>query len=134
MKKFGLSSLERIKRKKDFELVYSSGSAVYSQNKRLKAVYLFLGNENPVIPVRFACAVSKRSGKAVWRNRIKRILRDSYRLNKEILAGFCLSNNLNLMVVFSPYVLNEKMNRVVSQNEIMPEVIDIMKKLKLLAR
>jgi len=130
LKKFGLSSIERIKRKKDFELVYSSGNTVISQKKVLKAVYLFFGNENSVIPVRFACAVSKRSGKAVWRNRVKRILRESYRLNKEILAGFCLNNNLNLMVVFSPYILNEKMNRIVSLHEIMPEVIDIMNKIK----
>lgn len=130
MKKFGLSSIERIKRKKDFELVYSSGRTVISQKKVLKAVYLFFGNENSVIPAKFASAVSKRAGKAVWRNRVKRILRESYRLNKEILAGFCLENNLNLMVVFSPYVLNEKMNRVVSLHDIMPEVIDIMNKIK----
>jgi ribonuclease P protein component len=130
LKRFGLTSLERIKRKKDFQLVYSSGNTVISQNKKLKAVFLFLKNEDPVAHVSFACAVSKKSGKAVWRNRIKRILRDSYRLNKELLAGLCLINDLNLMVIFSPYMLNEKMNRVVSRNEIMPEVIDIMNKIR----
>lgn len=130
MKQFGLTSLERIKRKKDFELVYSSGSTVFSGNKKLKAVYLFLKQDNPVIPVKFACAVSKKSGKAVWRNRIKRILRVSYRLNKEILNSLCLNKGKGLMVIFSPYVLNERHNRVITLNDIMPEVIDIMNKIK----
>jgi ribonuclease P protein component, eubacterial len=130
LKQFGLTSLERIKRKKDFELVYSSGSTVFSGNKKLKAVYLFLKQDNPVIPVKFACAVSKKSGKAVWRNRIKRILRVSYRLNKEILNSLCLNKGKGLMVIFSPYVLNERHNRVITLNDIMPEVIDIMNKIK----
>jgi len=130
LKQFGLSSLERIKRKKDFELVYSSGRTVISQKKKLKAIFLFCELENPVIPAKFACAVSKKSGKAVWRNRVKRVLRESFRLNKEILAGFCSGSNLSLMVVFSPYFLNEKMNRIVSLNDLMPEVIDIMNKIK----
>lgn len=130
MKKFGLTKYERIKRKKDFELVYSSGKAVFSQNRKLKAVYRFVKCENPVIPVKFACAISKKSGKAVWRNRVKRLLRDSYRLNKEILVSHCSVNSLCLMVVFSPYGLNGKMNRVVTLNDIMPDVIDIMNKIK----
>ncbi len=130
MKQFGLPSLERIKRKKDFELVYSSGNAVYSQNRKIKAVYLFLKNEDPVVPVKFACAISKRSGKAVWRNRIKRLLRESYRLNKTSLVSACLCNNLNLMVIFSPYLVNEKTNRVIRYNDIAPEVIEIMNKIK----
>ena len=130
MKQFGLPSIERIKRKKDFELIYSSGKTVISQKKTLKAVYLFFGNENSVIPAKIACAVSRKSGNAVWRNRVKRLLRESYRLNKEILAGFCLHNNLNVLVVFSPYILNQKMNRVVSLKDIMPEVLDVMNKIK----
>ena len=55
MKQFGLSKSERIKRKKIFNLVYSEGTALYSNNNRFKAIYYIVENsEKPGIKTAFA--------------------------------------------------------------------------------
>lgn len=129
MKRYGLSSNERIKKKKDFEKIFSSGSVVYSSSNILKAIYI-VEKEDVKKGVRIAVAVSKRSGIAVWRNRIKRLIKESYRLNKEILSEICLRKNILLKIVFSPNILNEKNNKKVMLQDLQPSVLDIMNKLR----
>lgn len=129
MKRFGLSAGERIKKKKDFELIYSSGSIIISSDQKIKAIYIKDKN-NPNSGVTIAAAVSKKAGIAVWRNRMKRMIRESYRLNKKILTDICLQKNVLLKIVFSPNALNERNNKKIKLNDIMPGVLDIMLKLK----
>ena len=80
-KQQGLSPAERIKSKKDFDELYSSGKILISSNKKIKAIFLI--KDNPDEGVKIAAVVSKKLGNAVWRNRIKRLIKETYRLNKQ---------------------------------------------------
>lgn len=129
MKRFGLSKSERIKRKKDFSIVYSSGLTLYSESKKFKVVFLLEEcEEKPEIKAAFG--VYKKAGKAFWRNRVKRLMRESYRLNKLFLYSKCLKNNRSLLMVFSPNSINQKKNKKIGLNEVMPEIVELMKKIE----
>ncbi len=129
MKQFGLSQKERIKKKKDFEKIYSSGKVVFSKNKKIKMMYLI--EENSETPgIKAAFAVSKKAGNAVWRNRMKRLLRESFRLNKNILSEFYSKKNLLLKLVFSPSSLNQKENKKIKLNDVINEVVEIISNIK----
>ena len=129
MKRFGLSSEERIKSRKDFQQIYSSGKIFFSNQKIIKA--LFIIEENSKLPgVKIAAAVFKKAGNAVWRNRLKRLIKESYRLNKEIILSSAQEKKLLLKIVFSPNLLYQKKNKNLKLKIIMPEVVDIMLKIK----
>jgi ribonuclease P protein component len=129
LKRFGLSSEERIKSRKDFQQIYSSGKIFFSNQKIIKA--LFVIEENSKLPgVKIAAAVFKKAGNSVWRNRVKRLIKESYRLNKEILLSRAQEKKLLLKIVFSPNLLNQKKNKNLRLKIIMPEVVDIMLKIK----
>jgi ribonuclease P protein component len=128
LKNFSLSSNERIKRRKDFELIFSKGRPVYSTGRVLRAHY-FIEKGTEDSGVKIAPVVSRKLGNAVWRNRVKRLIKESYRLNKEILTEVSLRNSVLLKIVFSPNMLNEEKNKVLSYKEIMPHVFEIMTKI-----
>ena len=128
MKPYGLTAGERIKSKRDFENIFKSGNTIYSPDNKLKAIYIFQKNSKKC-GVKIATAVFKKSGNAVWRNRIKRLLRVSYRLNKQFLTETCLNKNILLKVVFSPNTINQNNTRTVKLNDIQSAVADIISKI-----
>ena len=131
MKTQGLSKSERIKKKNDFEKVYSFGTTIHSSDRKLKATYFFdKTNERGLIKAAFA--VHKRAGKAVWRNRVKRLLRESYRLNKQKLYNSVELNETALLIIFSPNSINEKKYKTINLNDIMPSFLDMIAKIKVL--
>lgn len=74
---------EKLKSKKTIELLFSEGQSVSKYPLRL--VYVENSFENEEF-IKFGVSVSKKYFKnAVDRNRLKRILRECYRLNKNIL-------------------------------------------------
>ncbi len=82
MKRFTLSRQKRIKRKKDIENLFSMGKSFYSYP--LQVVYL---KTNAIRYTQVAFSVPKRNFKlAVIRNRIKRRMKEAYRLNQNDLA------------------------------------------------
>ncbi len=128
MKSQGLSKKERIKSKKEFQRVYSEGNTLFSPRNSIKAIYLIVDDKsNPGIQVAFA--VHKKAGKAVWRNRMKRILREAYRLNKNLVLPRVVKSGRRLFLVFSPNSINERENKKIHLNEVMPEVLSILNKL-----
>ena len=74
MKNFSLGRNERVKKKNDFEKVYSAGKVFYSSELLIKSIYTIDPDAN-FFGVKTAVAVSKKAGNAVWRNRIKRLIK-----------------------------------------------------------
>ena len=129
MKRFSLPKKERIKKKNDFEKIYNSGEIIFSGSKKLKTVFYI--DETVKEPgIKAAFAVSKKSGNAVWRNRAKRLLRESYRLNKEILIAPVHQKKKFLYLVFSLNHINKKKYANLYLEDIMPDVIDMMNQIK----
>jgi len=128
VKKYGLSVAEKLKSRKDFEELFQKGNVLISSKKIIKAVYL-IDKESEVHGIKAAVAVGKKSGKAFWRNRVKRLLRESIRLNKEILIKLANENRCNIRIIFSPCLLNMKNNRKIYLKDIMPDVIQIMSRI-----
>lgn len=129
MKQFGLSSKERIKSKNEFDLVYSAGEILFSSSQKFKAVF-FIQRESETSGIKTAFAVSRKSGIAVWRNRIKRLLRESYRLNKKEICSEVELKKLRVFIVFSPNTINQKNSRKILLKEVMPEINDLMNKIR----
>ncbi len=82
-KKFSLSKKEKLKSKKIFEELFAKGKSVSSYPLKLIYIKSALVKD---LHIQTGVTVSKRKFKsAVDRNRIKRLLRESYRLNKHIV-------------------------------------------------
>ncbi len=61
----------RLKKQKDFNLVFNKGKKIYSSSLTL----IYLKSEE----FKFGICVSKKHGKAVLRNRIKRLIRAAFK-------------------------------------------------------
>ena len=91
--KYTLGKEERLKSKKLIEMLYKEGKSV--KTFPLRMIYLQT-NHTSNFPAQVGVSVPKRNFKsAVDRNRIKRLMRESYRLQKEIVY-----NNLDAPYVF----------------------------------
>ena len=81
----GLPRNRILKKKKDFQAVYSRGK---SYANRFLVLYVFRSNG---FQGKVGFAAGKKLGNAVKRNRIKRLLRESYRMHQsEIEEGVSL--------------------------------------------
>ncbi len=129
MKRFGLSAEERIKSRKDFDEIFSSGKTIFSADKKIRAIFVVVENSSKPC-VKIAAAVNKKAGHAVWRNRVKRLLKEAYRYNKEIVWQVVLKKNSILKIVFLPNNISEKRNKKIFLTEVMPAMIDILSKLR----
>jgi len=129
LKKYGLQANERIKRKKDFETIYHSGNVILSSDKKIKALYIIKNNSQSP-GVKIAVTVFKKAGSAVWRNRLKRLLRESYRLNKTEIVGVCKKNQKLLKLIFSSNLFNQKKHNKITIYDVMPGVIEILNSVK----
>lgn len=128
MKNFSLNRYERVKKKNDFEKVYNSGKVFFSSDLIVKLHY-FSQEELNYTGVKIATAVSKKSGKAVWRNRVKRLLREAYRLNKGQLVEKAREKNMELFLVFSANKLSENKNKKIFLRDITPGVVELINKI-----
>lgn len=82
--RYTLSKEERLCQKGLFEELLASGSSFVSYPLRI--VIRFAAREEGDVPARVAVSVSKKRFKrAVKRNRVKRLVREAYRLNKNAL-------------------------------------------------
>ncbi len=129
MKNFGLSKNERVKLKKDFLKIFTEGQVLYSSENKLKANYFIESSVND-FGVKAAFVVSKKTGNAVWRNRVKRLLRVAYRLNKSALIEQCDIKNKKLLVAFSPNTFNQKKNKKLNLDFIYSDFLSLVEQLK----
>lgn len=127
--KYGLSALEKIKSRKEIERIFIQGEIVYSSKNKLRAHYL-LRKGSEKFGVLFAVAVGKKQGNAVWRNRIKRLIREAYRHNKAELLNKCMIKNTFLEVIFSPQDINQQKNNHIGLGDIESPLKEIIIKIR----
>ena len=126
MKRFGLSKKERIKKKNEISRLFNSGKRIYSNSRKLKAIFCFGEVDSGIVKI--VPAVHKRAGNAVWRNRVKRLFRESYRINKNILTD--VINEKTLLLMISPNSINKKKNPHVCLNDVQDDIIELLGKIK----
>jgi len=119
---------DRLINDRDFELVYKKGRVVISEDKKIKAKYLF-ENKDVNNTVKIGLSVISKKGNSVWRNRIKRTLRESLRINREHLRNIIELKNADLLIIFSPYSINQTNSKKIFLNETNPAVLDILKRI-----
>src|SRR4026207_2337321 len=106
-KQFTLGKKERLKSRKQIEQLFSDGKSFAVNPLR---VYSLTAPTNIDLPsskipessaIQFAVGVSSKNFKrAVDRNRIKRLIREAYRLQKNILQEKLKEKNLSMKVFF----------------------------------
>jgi ribonuclease P protein component len=96
-KRYTLTAAQRLKSKKSIDALFSSG-----QRLNVGCLRIFHGHSQAP-GIRFGVGVSaKNFTRAVDRNRIKRQLRECYRLQKEMLATVTVQpKGLDLFVVYT---------------------------------
>jgi len=125
-------NFEWLKNDRDFEFVYSKGRTIISEDKKLKARYLFIDKiEN--IKVKAGLSVISKKGNSVWRNRVKRILRESLRKEVEKLLAIAKQKSSDLLIIFSPYSIDQNKFRKIYLEDINTSVLEILNRLEELA-
>lgn len=69
----------RIKKQADFQRLFQKGKRAFSPSLTLLYV--------PAPKMRMGISVGKKHGKSVQRNRIKRLVREAFRLNQDKMQG-----------------------------------------------
>lgn len=83
MQRSGQRNSERLRKTREFNRVYQNGARLYGKGFIL--VYLRDKQvDNRVSESRLGISVPRKVGNAVQRNRIKRIIREAFRLHREV--------------------------------------------------
>jgi ribonuclease P protein component len=97
-KPFSLSKSERLKSKKQIDTLFLTGEAFFVFPYKVK---FQLEPNTAQTELRFGISVPKRNfKKAVDRNRLKRLSREAYRLNKTALKEMLMQKQYALQVMF----------------------------------
>ena len=117
---------ERLNKKKIIEKMFAGGSRSFSIFP-LRVVWLPV--EELDVQASILISVSKRRFKrAVKRNRIKRQIREAYRLNKQILLAPLTEKNWRLAIAFI-YLADELMNSALVEEKIKAALTRIVEKI-----
>lgn len=117
---------ERLNKKKIIEKMFAGGSRYFSIFP-LRVVWLPV--EELDVQASILISVSKRRFKrAVKRNRIKRQIREAYRLNKQILLAPLTEKNRRLAIAFI-YLADELMNSALVEEKIKAALTRIVEKI-----
>ena len=93
---FSFNKKERLKSKKQIEKLFSDGKSVTSFPLKL----FYIPVEDTEVQFKVAVSVPKRNfKKAVDRNRIKRLMREAYRLNKQVIFNN-IEGNFALLILY----------------------------------
>jgi len=117
--KYTYSKKEKLCSRKDISRLFEHGKAFYSEPFRL----LWLKSEDILpFPALTGISVGKKSfPKAVDRNRVKRLIREAWRVNKQHLYG--LLEQINIQIVIMIIYSGDEIPEFSTLNERMQEAI-----------
>jgi ribonuclease P protein component len=91
-----LPKTEKLKWERSIKLVFSSKNKLFKHPIRVTWTFL-----EQTEPIKILVGCPKRNIKsAVHRNRIKRLLREAYRINKSQITEFCIQKNVKIGIAF----------------------------------
>ena len=121
--------LKRIKNKEGIKKIFDLGNKINSSDKKVKAVYYSSYRESlPVL--KYAVVISSKTGNSVWRNRFKRLIRESINAETTTIKELLLSLESDIEVIFLPAVINQINCKKIFLKGIQPAVSDILLKIK----
>lgn len=112
-----------------FELVYEKGNVLISQDKKLKVKYI-LNSEDIEHSVKIGLSVSSKKGNSVWRNRIRRIIKEALQTSEDLLKDISRQINTGLWMVFSPHSIDQTNYKKIFLKDIQPSIRDLLMRLK----
>lgn len=92
-----LSKEERLSAEKRIEALFAGGSSFIAYP--LRVVYITHENELPTVSI-LTSVSKKRFKRAVKRNRVKRLIREAYRLNKKDFIDFATESGKSFDIAF----------------------------------
>jgi ribonuclease P protein component len=98
VKKEGLSSKERLKKDKEFQIVFREGKKIW-----INSILLIIYKPNDLNYRRLGIVISKKIRKANQRNKVKRRVRELFRRNKDLFPENC-----DIIIIPHPNLLNFK--------------------------
>ncbi len=111
---------EKLCKQNDFTLLFTKGKSI--NHNSLKIYFLFFPSDIPEIKVAFSVS-SKKIKRAVERNYIKRLFRETYRKNKQLLHEILTTHSIFITFV---YTTNEK----ITYQQLEKEMIIVLKKIR----
>lgn len=97
-----MKALHRLKKNEDFSLVFKKGKSVSDP-----LLVLYFLHKDKQEPFRVGYSVSKKLGKAVQRNRIKRVMREVVRLNQAHIP-----NGVDLVLIARQGIVDKHFSEV----------------------
>jgi ribonuclease P protein component len=122
---FSFSKKEHLCGETRINKLYTEGKAFIAYP--LRVVYLFVETEDEVSKI-MVNVPKKRFKRAVKRNRLKRLMREAYRLNKTQLINILSENNLNIYISFN-YVSDEESDFATIEQKIKVALLKITEKI-----
>lgn len=124
-KQFTLGKKERLKSRKSIEQLFSEGKRFSLHPYLIYYISNPLTTQHSMPPIQFGAGVStKNFKKAVDRNRIKRLTREAYRLQKTALQEKLKTKNIQLNIFF---IYTDK--ELPEYNEVFKKIAAILKKM-----
>ena len=82
------------------------------------------------LEVKVGLSIISKKGISVWRNRVKRILRETLRKESRNLSAIAKEKESTLLIIFSPYTIDQNNSQKIKLSDLTNSVKEILIKLK----